>query len=358
MFFLKKIKLNNFRCYSNKIYEFKPGKNIITGQNAVGKTSLVEAIYCLCFGKSFRDINDVDLIKKNNDYFYILGEFYGKENDMISLSYDKSKKIVEKNNKKIKSLSEYLGYFNIVVFSPDDLEMVKGSPANRRKFLDVNISQIDKVYLNSSIRYKKILKERNELLKNSELDSYNEELLNILTNTLIDEAKVIIKKRTGFVDMLNEILKVKHHQISSGTEEVQIVYKPKNNVENLLKVSKERHSFDIINKTTTWGPSRDDFSFYMNGQDASTYCSQGQIRSICLSLKLALVDLIEKYNEKIIVVLDDVFSELDVVRQNKLLNMLSNEKQTFITTTSIEALTDDVKRDSNLIEIIGGKTNE
>lgn len=360
MFYLQKIKLTNFRCYKQATFSFKEGRNLIIGNNAVGKTSLVEAIHCLCFGKSFRDVKDADLINFNSDFYAIKSLFTNQEDHNILLTYDKINKTIVNNEKKHKSFSEYLGFFNLVVFSPDDLELIKGSPNSRRRFLDINISQYDNTYLKSLIKFKRILKERNELLKQ---DFTNEEdiklpLLYAITSAFINESKVIISKRAKFIDDLNEVLHQKVQELSMGQEIVRIVYKPKSYVENLWKTFEERKSFDIFNKTTTWGPTRDEFLVYLNDQEAANYCSQGQIRTITLAIKLALVELFEKYNEKIIIVLDDVFSELDINRQNQLVKMLDVNKQTFITTTSIDSLSNEVKNNSNIIEIVGGAANE
>lgn len=356
MFYLKNIQLTNFRCYKNKIFDFKEGKNIIIGNNAVGKTSLVEAIHCLCFGKSFRDVKDGELINFNEDYFLIKSIFSGENDYRINLSYDKNTKIINNNDKKHNSISDYLGFFNLIVFSPDDLELVKGSPNIRRRFLDINISQYDKIYLKSLIKFKKILKERNELLKNDDPSEIDHTLLAVLTTAFIEQATIVINKRKQFIDDLNCILRDKVKQLSLGTEDVQIVYKPKNNVDNLWKTYEERKSFDILNRTTTWGPTRDEFLIYLNNKEATSFCSQGQIRTITIAIKLALVELFEKYNDKIIIILDDVFSELDVHRQNQLVDMLDSRKQTFITTTSIDSLSKEVINNSNIIEIVGGLT--
>lgn len=356
MFFLKNVKLTNFRCYNDRTFFFKEGKNIIIGNNAVGKTSLVEGIHCLCFGKSFRDVKDNDLIALNNDFYLVKGLFSGDEEYKIQLSYDKSSKTIVNNQKKYKTISEYLGFFNLIVFSPDDLELVKGSPSLRRKFLDINISQYDKFYLNSLIRFKRLLKERNELLKQDDESKVDQTLLRVITESFINESKVIINRREKFINDLNVILHNKSKKLSNNSEDVQIVYKPKTTVDNLWKTNQERLSYDIFNKTTTWGPTRDEFLIYLNGQEASVYGSQGQIRTITLAIKLALVELFELYNDKILIILDDVFSELDINRQNQLVEMLDKNKQTFITTTSIDLLSDEVKSNSNIIEIVGGLT--
>lgn len=352
MFYLKKLKLINFRCYSNQEYEFSPYRNIIVGFNAVGKTSLVEAIHCLCFTKSFKSIKDIDLIRKGQEFYSLKAHFISKDDvDEVVVAHDSNNKSIKKNEKIFKSVSEYLGYFNTVVFSPDDLDFVKGSPAIRRRFLDINIGQIDKIYLNALIKYKKVLKERNEFLKTTDQNNFNKNLFEIMTDTLIQLSKVIIQCRRRFIDEINTHIKPISTKMSGGAEWGQLVYKPNCDVDNLLKTAKERASYDILSKVTTWGPSRDEVQVLVNNEEAANYCSQGQIRSACLSIKLGLAELYAKKNDKIIIILDDVFSELDINRQNELLKLLDKSKQTFITTTSIDNISQEVLNGSKIIEI-------
>ena len=202
MFYLNKIQIINFKCYENKEFVFNPNKNIIVGLNAVGKTSLVEAIYCLCFTKSFKNIKDIDLVAKGKPYFNIKASFNTSNGvDNVFLGYDCINKRIKKNEKVYKTTSEYLGEYNAIIFSPDDLEFVKGSPAIRRKFLDTNISQINKTYFNSFVKYKKLIKERNEFLKGiTNEDNYDQKYLSIITEALIMEARIIIETRNTFIN--------------------------------------------------------------------------------------------------------------------------------------------------------------
>lgn len=358
MFFIKKISFTNFRCYEKGSFDFFSGKNIIIGKNASGKTSLVEGIYCLCFTKSFKNVKDNGLVNKNKSFFNIKGEFENVNNSSVMISCDLNNKKITKDQKTYKNISEYVGFFNCVVFSPDDLSLIKGSPSERRKFLDVNISQIDKIYMENLISYKKILKERNEFLKSIENNEINNDLFEVLTEKLIEKANVLILKREAFINKLNEFISLIMNDISSKEEKLSIVYKPNCNVDNLWKTAKDNKKLDIITKTTNFGPSRDDFSILINNDEAQIYASQGQIRSAALSIKLGLVNLFKKYNSKTIIILDDVFSELDNNRQKQILNLLSKENQTFITTTSLEHLSEDVLKDSNIIKICGGKQDE
>jgi DNA replication and repair protein RecF len=252
-----------------------------------------------------------------------------------------------------RNISDYLGNINIVLFSPDDLDLVKGSPSVRRKFLDQNIGQINKNYLNALIKYRKLLKERNELLKTENV-IIDIDLLDVITKALIDEAKIIIKEREAFIHNINKDIKEFSMTLSNNKEWVQMVYNPHTNVDNLWKTSEDRKSYDIFSKTTTWGPTRDDIKILVNEEEASIYCSQGQIRTACIATKLALARLYKGYNDKIIVILDDVLSELDNYRQEQVLKLIDSDIQTFITTTSLDNIDEYVLKDSNILEIKRG----
>ncbi len=356
MFYLNEIKLTNFRCYHSFSAKFISHINIIVGNNAVGKTSLVEAVYCLGLTKSHKASNDIEMIKSNDEVAVIKGFFQNdKEKDEIVLSISEKGKKINKNNKTEQTLSKYLGYFSIVMFCPEDLGLVKGSPIERRKFLDVNIGQTNKKYLKSLISYRRLLKQRNEVLKLfNEKEGYDDCLLSILTKTMIDEAKTIINERNKFIALLNNYLFGKCDYISGEKEEAKLVYNPNCNVENLLKESELKKSLDKITKTTNWGPHRDDFSILINGKEASKYASQGQQKTVVLSMKLGLADLIKTQTKNIIVILDDVFGELDIERQNRVLKLLTFDDQIFITTTTTDNLSEKVLKDSQILCIENG----
>lgn len=351
-FYLKQLKLINFRCYDHVEFEFNPGINIIHGLNAVGKTSLVEAIHCLGFGRSFKTNKDLDLVKIGTTYYNLKGIFLNQEEKHdIFLAYDSKDKRIKHNDKVYRSISEYLGFFNTVCFTPDDLELIKGAPSLRRRFIDLNYSQINKEYLYDLIKYKQILKERNQFLKEINEKSFDKALLSVLTDSLVASASKVVAGREKFIDALNKVIKTYANTLSNGSELIEIVYKPNENVDNLWKSAKDHASYDILMKTTTWGPGRDEVLILNNGETASIYSSQGQIRTICLALKLGLADLFSQYNDKIIIILDDVLSELDINRQNELLKLLKMPKQIFITTTSVEQISDEVLNKSKIIEI-------
>lgn len=354
MFYLEELKLNNFRCYSNYKNIFSPAINIIIGDNAVGKTSIIESVHALGVSKSHKAISDLEMIKYDADFCFVKGSFVDLNNNKkteVVYSITQQGKQIVKNGKKIKKISEYIGFFNTVLFCPEDIEIIKGAPSSRRKFLDVNIGQIDCDYLTNLINYKKILKQRNQLLKEmSENQKYDEQLLEILTSQLITEAEKIVSARVKFVEDINNSFNRCVESISSGKEEVKIVYKPCCDVDKMWKTFEEKKKLDLITKTTNVGPHRDDFEIYFNDKK-SDFASQGQQKTFVLALKLALIDVIKKINNKIIVILDDVFGELDIQRQKKLIKLLDMEYQIFITTTNIDHLNEEILKKSKIIKI-------
>lgn len=354
MIHIKKLKLYNFRCFSKYEVDFSNKINILVGNNAVGKTSVAESIYCLSFAKSHRANNDQQLIKIGNEYAIIKGNFENKDKKYeVNLNItDKGKKIII-NNKPLSNLSDYIGFLNVVIFCPEDMEIVKGGPATRRKFLDSNISQMDSIYLKSSINYRKILKERNELLKMmSESANKDFNLLDIYTQALIKEAKNIIKTRRDFINALNPYVLTKINAISDGKESGIIKYLPNVDIDDLENVFKNNQKNDLFYKTTTKGPHRDDFLIELNDNNVAQFGSQGQQRTTVLAIKLALAELISKKSDNLIIILDDVFSELDLNRQNEIINLLSETNQIFITTTSVESLSEKVLKDSRIITLM------
>ena len=357
MKYLKKITLNNFRCYENKEFFLKKGINIILGNNATGKTSLMEAIYMIGMCKSYRTNFDSEIVLENKNYYNIISilDNNGKEEKVV-LYYNNGQKKLTKNSVNYKSLSQHIGYLNVVVFSPEDLKLVNGDPKYRRRFLDVNISQLSKEYLSLLTEYNRLLKEKNELLKDINYDGHNlsnnnETLLKLYTNSLADKAKGIIKYRKKFIDSLNVLVDESVKEITKGKEIDKLEYIP-NVCENDIEIEmNNKLKSDLFAQTTTCGPHRDDFKIYVNNKIASDYASQGQQKTVSLTIKMALAKLIARSKGEIVVILDDVFGELDKERQQDLIKLVKNEQQVFITTTSLKYITNDIIKESNLIKI-------
>lgn len=350
MFYLKNLELRHFRCHDKYNCEFDPKLNVISGSNAIGKTSIIEAIYCLGLAKSFKTNNDKEMIQEKQEFARVKGVFFPKQDEITFVVSAKGKKIL-KNQLEYKQLSQHIGFFNIVIFTPEDLDIVKGAPAQRRKFIDTNFAQLNTRYLQELVKYKQILKQRNELLKKEAKNANDFALLNVYTDTLIKSASIVIQMRQEFLAALEPYANEKMQLLSNGIETLKIVYKPSCNVENLRKTFEEKKEYELLTKTTVIGPHRDDFILYINGKEVDIFGSQGQQRSATLALKLGIGDFIVDSNQKLIVLLDDVFSELDEMRQNQILDLINGESQIFITTTTTKHLSNEILDKCKVIEL-------
>lgn len=341
---INKIKLSNFRKYS--FIELNVGYNlvILIGPNACGKTSILESIFLCSTSKSHRTNNYLEMIKENEKFSKIDLESDDLKINVILSEHGKKTSI---NKVEIKKISEFIGNLKTVLFSPSDLNLVIGEKILRRNFFDLEISLLDKQYLNLINEYKKILKNRNEILKNNVID---EVLLNVITTQLIDRAKNIIKIREKFINDLNNELKLLDSKLSSN-ELFKIIYNKSINTD-IFEFYKNKLNYDKVTKMTNYGPHRDDYIFYMNDKLIKNYCSQGQIRSFAIMLKIALFNLIlKKTNKSPILLLDDVFSELDLNRQENLVSFLIDKPQTFITTTNLEGIPSKLLNKSHIINL-------
>jgi DNA replication and repair protein RecF len=365
------LSLKNYRNYKNTELQFENKVNIILGENAQGKTNVMEAIYVLAMAKSHRTSNDKDLIRWDEEYAKIEGRAI-KRNGPLSLEL-----IISKKGKKARinhieqsKLSQYVGNINVVMFAPEDLNLVKGSPQVRRRFIDMEIGQVSPVYMHDLTQYQKVLQQRNHYLKLLQSKRQNDEtMLDVLTDQLIELAAKITLKRYEFLELLQKWAEPIHHEISRGLEKLQIHYHPSIDVSESMELSRiiEVYSekFDKIKAreidrgTTLAGPHRDDLSFDVNGKDVQTFGSQGQQRTTALSLKLAEIELIfSEIGDYPILLLDDVLSELDDFRQTHLLNAIRGKVQTFVTTTSIDGLEHDVIKEATVYKVVSGFITE
>ncbi len=351
------VNLNNFRNYESCSISFSEGLNFIVGKNAQGKTNLLESIYLVSVGKSPRNSKDKQMIKFNEEKARVEISFLSREGKkVIQMFLDKSnKKAIKINNLNVLKLAELVGVLSVVYFSPDELKLVKEVPEDRRTFLDVSISQFDKAYLYDILKYNKILKQRNAILKTFDSRETKLEELKLFTPQLINTAENIIKKRINFIEKLKIFAKNIHKTITNN-ENLEIFYSF-NTSEN--KTIKEQ-LYDLFDKNvdkeldlgyTCFGPHRDDVIFKINGLDCKYYASQGQQRTVALVVKLALMEVIKEIiGEYPVLLLDDVLSELDETRQNKLLELIKNY-QTLITCTN----TPNVNFKYNTIKIEDGR---
>lgn len=256
-------------------------------------------------------------------------------------------------------LSDYVGQFNVVLFSPEDLDLVKGNPKTRRRFLDLELGQTSKAYLSVMKQYQKILKDRNQLLK--KMQSTNKKdymLLDVITEQLISYQSQIVVFRKEFLDDINKIANKYYKSISDNDNELEMKYVPSIQ-ENYEKAYKSKYEFDLITGTTNLGVHRDDIEFYLDKKDAKNYASQGEQRTIILAIKLGLTDYIYRQTKRYpVFLLDDVLSELDTERQNKLFKIINKNIQTFITTTNISEIQKTVLETATIYEIKKGSIKE
>ncbi|MCR5785848.1 MAG: DNA replication/repair protein RecF [Eubacterium sp.] len=335
---IKSLKLSNYRNYDSLEIDFDESINILYGNNAQGKTNILEAIYLSGTTRSHKGSKDKEIIKFGCEESHICVNVEKEERDFqidIHLRKNKSKGIAV-NKVPIKKASEVFGILNIVVFSPEDLAIIKAGPIERRKFMDSELCQLDKVYLYDLSIYNKALNQRNKLLKDINYNPSLKETLDVWDRQIIDYGKKVIERRRIFVKKLNEIIKTIHENITENKESLNIIYE-----ENVSAEDYEREFFNSRDKdirfgSTHIGPHRDDLCFEVNNVDMRKYGSQGQQRTCALSLKLAEIELVkETVKQKPVLLLDDVLSELDSDRQNLLLNQIE-DIQTIITCTGVE----------------------
>lgn len=335
---IKSLELQDYRNYNSLNITFDKGTNILYGDNAQGKTNILEAIYLAATTKSHKGSKDRDIVNFNKDEAHIRTYL---EKDGIETRVDmhlrKSKsKGIAIDGQKIKKAADLMGLCNVVFFSPEDLSIIKEGPAERRRFVDMELCQLDNFYLYNLNNYNKIVNQRNSLLKDLYFQPELKETLNIWDSQLVSYGSKIIERRKIFVDQLNEIIYDIHKKLSGGREEIKIVYEPNVELEDFEKKLKYSQDKDIKAKMTTVGPHRDDFCFYVGDIDIRKFGSQGQQRTAALSLKLSEIELVKRITKDTpILLLDDVLSELDNNRQNYLLNSIG-DIQTIITCTGLE----------------------
>ena len=334
---LRKIKLVNFRNYANLNINFSKNINIIIGDNAQGKTNLLESIYTLALTKSYRTTNDANLIRNNQEKFIVVGEI--KDNSVfkkLSVELHNNNKIVKLNDNIINKISDYIGNLYVILSSPDDLQIIKGSPSERRNFLNIEISQLSSNYIKKYNEFNKILKMRNDYLKlllTNNLSDYS--YLDILTNNLIERELDIYIERNNFINNINENLSKIYENIMDISN-LKILYQPNIEIndfdrDNLREILKDKYKKnikrEILMGMTLYGPHRDDFTFIIEENDIKIYGSQGQQKIAFIALKFAEIPIFEeKTGTKPVILLDDIFSELDKKKKNRLMKYINEFK--------------------------------
>ena len=335
---IKKLELADYRNYESLELQFDKGTNILYGDNAQGKTNILESIYVAATTKSHKGSKDKEIVNFNKEEAHIR-TYLEKEGveTRVDMHLRKSKsKGIAIDGQKIKKAADLLGLCNVVFFSPEDLGIIKNGPAERRRFMDMELCQLDSFYLYNLNHYNKIVNQRNKLLKDMYFHPELKDTLSIWDSQLVSFGSKIIERRRLFSDQLNEIIQDIHTKLSGGKENIHIQYEPDVEIEDFERNLRVNQDKDIKLKQTSVGPHRDDFSFLNGDIDLRKFGSQGQQRTAALSLKLSEIELVKKISKDTpILLLDDVLSELDSSRQNYLLNSIG-DIQTIITCTGLE----------------------
>ncbi|MBJ6361694.1 DNA replication/repair protein RecF [Paenibacillus sp. GCM10012307] len=365
--FLKQITLQNYRNYERIELNTDSQVNLFVGENAQGKTNLLEAVFVLALTKSHRTNKDKELIGWEGAHAHIHGEVEKKYGTVkLDLSFSSQGKKAKVNGLEQRKLSAFIGSLNVVMFAPEDLEIVKGAPGIRRRFLDMEIGQVQPGYLHTLQQYGKVLAQRNNYLKSSGPGSAQQPLLDVWNMQLAEFGVKIIKKRQSFIHKLLRWAKSIHSGITAGKEELDIKYRPSLDIDLeqdqsvlfeqfMIKLTQVKDQ-ELRRGVTLIGPHRDDLTFYINGKEAQVYGSQGQQRTTALSLKLAEIELIhEEIGEYPLLLLDDVLSELDQNRQTQLIETFQTKVQTFITTTGLESVNLSKLKDARVYQVSKGQ---
>lgn len=338
--YIEYLELKNFRNYENLNIELVKGVNILTGDNAQGKTNILEAIFFCAFGRSHRTSRDREMQLFGAPFTTVTVKVNRLGNDkkiLMRFGLD-GKKFIEINGRKIQRIPDLFGNLHVIMFSPEDLKVVKESPGIRRRFLDMEISALDKVYYHDLVSYNKVITERNNLLR---VRSVDYTVLDVFDQEASKYGARILKKRMDYIEKINEKAVPVHQEITKGAEEIFYRYVStvprKDDLEKSMQERLlEKRRDDLDRGTTSNGPHRDDFSIVINGREARTFGSQGQQRTAMLTLKFASLDIIKDMTgEYPVLLLDDVLSELDLSRQNFILSRI-DEIQTIITMTGYE----------------------
>ena len=367
--YLKHFIAQNYRNLQQFEVDFDPNVNIFIGQNAQGKTNLLEAIYFLALTRSHRTSNDKELIAFGKDYANVSGHIYKSQVDLSLrvLITTKGKKVWVNRVEQAK-LSKYVGQLNAILFSPEDLDLIKGAPNLRRRFMDQEFGQISAEYLYFAGKYKQVLQQKNNYLKQlAKGEAHDTMFLEVLSDQLAGVAAEVIVRRFQFLNYLDQYARDAYAHISTSAEKLKVIYRPsvkeisaKDRIEEVyhkvLNNFQKNQKLEILKGTTLSGPHRDDIEFELNGKNAHLFGSQGQQRTIALSIKLAEIQLVHQITDEYpVLLLDDVMSELDHNRQSALLNYIHGKTQTFITTTDLEGISWEIIKKPKIYRIKSGQ---
>ncbi|MBO5138765.1 MAG: DNA replication/repair protein RecF [Bacilli bacterium] len=363
--YLKKLNLINFRNYKRVDLSLGSKINVFVGDNAQGKTNILESILVLALTKSFRGSLDSELIRfgavKSKIKCKVMNEGLLKN---LEVSIENGKKGFKVNNTNIYKISDYISNLSVICFSPDDLNIVKDAPSVRRNILNIQISQLSRNYLNTYNEYNKLLKTRNEYLKLLLTSSIaDKKYLDIITDKLIEKALIIYNERKLYIDAINENINGIYNDIT-GDDGLRVCYYPNVDFssydvsymkEKLNDIYQKNYRKELNAGMTLYGPHRDDFSFYLNDNNLKLFGSQGQQRVAIISFKLSEISIFEnRHGTKPVLLFDDIFSELDIKKRNRLMKFISNDIQAIITTTDLKNIQKKYLNDSIIFDVENG----
>lgn len=371
--YIKQLRLSNFRNYKTLTLDFNPKVNVFVGNNAQGKSNILEAVYLLAAARSFRAAKDGDMIQSGQDYSLISGDVVTEATHNLEVVLQKNAPKVLRVDKKETQQKQFVGVFNVVLFTPDDLYLIKGSPGDRRRFLDLEISQVDAGYRSLLLDYQKVLQHRNSLLKTIAFEQKDPGMLEIWDQQLIEIGSRLIVKRAEMIHKLGLLSRLMHRGLSNGSEELMLRYipffvsNPEEENEYSYQAVKSRFTEALLSTKsleykrgyTLVGPQRDDFQFLINRLDAKIYGSQGQQRTAVLACRLAELEYMKSETGSYpAILLDDVMSELDQLRRHFLLELLHKKVQTIITTTNIADFEQKITEDVAVYHVKAGQVQE
>lgn len=355
---LTKLDITNFRNYDKLSLEFED-VNILVGKNGVGKTNILESIYVLAITKSHRSYLDKNLIKEDKDFAKITGSVNKKgKNNTYELVISAKGKKVSINKNILRRISDYLSNFTAILFCPDDLDLIKGSPSERRKFLNIEIGQLNNKYIATLNDYNQLIKNRNEYLKNITFNNYNAEYLSIINNQIATKASIIYDYRYKFLRKVEEnLIKMYDEQFKlpikiEFSNNCEIIDETDNIKEKILNKLNKNLKKEIILGSTQYGPHKDDFDIILDGKNIRDYGSQGQQRLVVLGLKISELSIFkETTGEYPVLLLDDVFSELDIEKRNKIIALVDDDVQVFITSTDVKNINKKIRDNAKIFKI-------
>ena len=359
---IKDLKLTNFRNYEKLEITFNDHLNLIFGNNGVGKTNLVEAIYVLALTRSFRPVVDKNLIYLNKNVTKLEGNVKKDYLNNYKVIIESAGKKVKIDNNKVSKISDYISKINIVTFNPEDLKIIKDTPSIRRKNINIEISQLNVLYLKNLNDYNKLLKQRNSYLKTMAINSNTStEYMDILTKKMIEIGLKIYNERKKYYELVNSYINDFYEKITNFKNlEVKYISDYDNKTEDeLFKNYKKVLKKDLFIGKTSFGIHHDELEFYLNNMNLKIYGSEGQQKNAIIALKLSEIEIIKQLTgDYPILILDDLFSELDKEKIDNIIKILNKDVQTFITTTNIENVSKNLLNNCKVIRVSEGKIEE